>query len=263
MTSEPTRAEQTRAALARLFTEHERAVLAFSGGRDSLVMRHLCEPWRDRITLVWTNTGEMWPHMVAFVRDAAEGWNFAELSSDVLANWREHGMPADVVPVRHATRLGLVPREPRIQPWTACCMVVRGHPVAAYVAARNDVTLFLRGQKREDGLDLSQAALPGASAVHADPLWEWSSGDVQAYVDAHGITLPFQYAEGVVDSLECWICTADRNRPVLDLMRRLMPERHALVVQGMRTVRDTARAALAEVDAVLADEAEPKLERVA
>lgn len=84
--------------LASLFARHEKAVLGFSGGKDSLVVLHLCREYRDRIDVCWVNTGSMFPHMREFVRKAAEGFNFVELRTDVEA-WREkYGEPADVVP---------------------------------------------------------------------------------------------------------------------------------------------------------------------
>ena len=74
--------------LESLFARHDRAVLAFSGGKDSLVCLDLCRDYRDKLTLVWVNTGAMFPHMVDFVRKAAEGFNFVELTSD-QAGWHE------------------------------------------------------------------------------------------------------------------------------------------------------------------------------
>jgi tRNA(Ile)-lysidine synthase TilS/MesJ len=37
----------TQQALADLFDRYDRVFLAFSGGKDSLTLAHLCEPWRD------------------------------------------------------------------------------------------------------------------------------------------------------------------------------------------------------------------------
>ena len=46
----------SRASNADIFARHERVFLSFSGGKDSLAILHLCEPYRDRLSLVWVNT---------------------------------------------------------------------------------------------------------------------------------------------------------------------------------------------------------------
>ena len=53
--------------LESLFDRHEKAVLAFSGGKDSLVCLDICRAYRDQLTVVWVNTGAMFPHMRDFV----------------------------------------------------------------------------------------------------------------------------------------------------------------------------------------------------
>ena len=84
--------------LATLFDCHQRAVLAFSGGKDSLVCLDLCRDYRDKLTVVWVNTGAAFPHMVEFVRKAAEGYSLIELHSDQAAWHAQHGLPAEIVP---------------------------------------------------------------------------------------------------------------------------------------------------------------------
>ena len=112
--------------------------MAFSGGKDSLICLDLCRDYRSQFDLCWVNTGAMFPHMEAFVRKAAEGYNFVELKSDVGA-WREkYGEPADVVPVFNSfAGIGLEPTRsrPALQPWTVCCFVNRMKPLYDYTPA--------------------------------------------------------------------------------------------------------------------------------
>ncbi len=140
--------------LASLFARHEKVVLGFSGGKDSLVCLHLCRDYRSQFDLCWVNTGAMFPHMETFVRKAAKGFNFVELKTDVEA-WREkYGEPADVVPVFNSLAgLGLEPGRPRpaLQPWTACCVVNRNKPLWDYTA-KSGASLFIHGQRRTDGV---------------------------------------------------------------------------------------------------------------
>ncbi len=89
--------------LATLFGRHEKAVLAFSGGKDSLACLYLCRDYRDQLEVVWVNTGAMFPHMRDFVYRAAEGYNFVELNSDQAAWHAQHGLPAEIVPVANSS----------------------------------------------------------------------------------------------------------------------------------------------------------------
>ena len=58
---EPASISSARAAIAAAFDTDRRVFLGFSGGKDSLTLLHLCEPWHDRLTLIWVNTGYMAP----------------------------------------------------------------------------------------------------------------------------------------------------------------------------------------------------------
>ncbi len=75
---------------------------AFSGGKDSLVCLDLCRGYRDKQEVVWVNTGAMFPHMVEFVRNVTEGFNFVELQSDQHGWLEQQGLPADLVPVANS-----------------------------------------------------------------------------------------------------------------------------------------------------------------
>ena len=48
--------------------------LAFSGGMESVATVNALQPFHDRVTLLWVNTGAMFPHMVEFVRDYGLSW---------------------------------------------------------------------------------------------------------------------------------------------------------------------------------------------
>ena len=61
--------------LAKLFARHQKAVFAFSGGKDSLVCLDLCGEFRDQLDVCWVNTGAAFPQMAEFVRRATEGFN--------------------------------------------------------------------------------------------------------------------------------------------------------------------------------------------
>ena len=195
--------------LKSLFARHERAVLAFSGGKDSLACLHLCRDYRDKLTLVWVNTGAMFPHMREFIYKAVEGFNFVELKSD-QARWIEQqGLPSDMVPVANsAWRDPAAPDPPTLlQPWTTCCAKLRFQPGLDYLA-RSGATLLIHGQRRSDGGGFAVDSQPGSAVEICKLIWEWSDDDILGYIGQHHITLPEQYAMGVMDSFDCWNCTA-------------------------------------------------------
>lgn len=212
--------------------------MSFSGGKESVVLAHLCEPWRDRVTLLWVNTGHMAPHMVEFVRSYRDrGWKLLELApaQDLFTHWQEHGVPTDVTSASH-----LIGREGQTyQLWPTCCLQNRQMPSTVFLAERGPC-IALSGQRRKD-----QAATPqGLASLLPDhvnvmmPLWEWDEARVLAYVEEHGLTLPVQYGQGYTGSIECLCCPAGATPERMRYLDHHHPEKAA----GIRTVLSRALA---------------------
>ncbi|MHC4067876.1 MAG: phosphoadenosine phosphosulfate reductase domain-containing protein [Planctomycetota bacterium] len=246
--------------LESLFARHEKAVLAFSGGKDSLVVLHLCRDYRDQIDVCWVNTGAMFPHMEKFTRAAAKDFNFVELSSDVEAWRREFGDPADVVPTFNSyPGLGIKPFQPRamLSHWSACCLANRLWPLTSHVA-QSGATLWVHGQRRADPVmsGFMPESPPEATVELAGIIQNWSDEDVARYIDEHGIELPSQYSADppAPRSLECWSCTAmlgEGDR--LNYTRAHHPELYQRLRPRLAVVWETAHAALAATREVLGD----------
>lgn len=200
--------------------------LAFSGGRDSVVLAHMLEPWKDRVTLVWVNTGEMFPHMVEWVRSFGERFTLVELPSNLADHWQARGIPATVL-------MGdaMVPGSGalRMQPWRFCCYTARTLPLLTYLQTQPGPWALVHGQRNDDadaiGLGLNNAApdLPAGNEVIAFYAGlGWGAKDVADYVTANNLTLPMQYPE-IEDLLECWCCPAYLDVKRVDFMRRHYP----------------------------------------
>ena len=248
----PARQSKGSADLAAIFERHERVFLAFSGGKESTVLAHMLEPWGDRVSLLWTNTGFMAPHMVEFVRAYRErGWTLEELQSPSLVeHWQTAGTPAQVFPLANVHGLA----EPRLQPWLHCCGVIRQEPINVFLRAQDGPTCLVNGQRREDVGGATVAGLRSqlpATVEVAMPLTDWSEADVMAYVEKHGLTLPSQYAEGgYADSLECLPCPAQMTTARIRYLRRHHPEMAAIATAAAETATQAAISYAAEILAI-------------
>jgi len=196
---------RSREALSHLMDRHDRVFLAFGGGKDSLLVAHLCEPWREKVTLLFVNTGFTFPHMLHSVRSLGAKFHLEEIEVDLMRSWTDHGFPASVLPVDHAIGFGLH-KHPKMQPWLQCCHLNRTLPLLEFMNSQQKPTAFLHGQKRCDrapGLSPGNLVIEGVEIF--SPLWDWSDDEVRRFILERELPLPSHYDE-VDDSLDCWCC---------------------------------------------------------
>lgn len=231
---------------------HGRGVVGFSGGRDSVVLRHFLRDFADRLVFVWVNPGAALPHMEAFVR--AQG--VVELQSDQAGRFAALGLPSRVVPIFNTPN----GRDPEPEPahramladWVACCRDLRFAPTFDYLGS-NRITLLVHGQRRAEG---HQKPFEGAPFEAIGPLWDWSDEEVSDYAERHQLPLPEQYGMGYASSIECWNCTAAVTPAKFAYMAKRYPEhwkvlRSALdaVYAATETELDKYKAALEATEA--------------
>ena len=222
-------------SLAEIVDRHATIILSFSGGKESIVLAKLLEPWRDRITLAWVNTGAMAPHMVEFVRRYRDrGWTLEELRSpDLREHGQTHGLPADVFP--QANIAGEA--EPRLQPWAYCCRIIRQEPLNAYLRGLSGPVAFVTAQRQADigGATVAglSSQLPRTVEV-VQPLAGWSDADVWTYIAEHDLELPEQYAAGFPSSIECLSCPADLSTGRLAYLARRYPDAVPAVIGAVQ-----------------------------
>jgi 3'-phosphoadenosine 5'-phosphosulfate sulfotransferase (PAPS reductase)/FAD synthetase len=210
---------QARAAVSEALERHDRATVWFSGGKESLVLKHLLQPWSDRLEYVWVNTGAMLPHM----REYVLRHGVTEVQSDQAERFRRVGLPSRIVPIFN-TPLGVMaqnsPGRPMFTDWLNCCAALRSLPLIEHARSRG-ATLYVHGQRAEDGCTLSTAP-DGLEAL--DPLRTWTEPQVYEYLERHGIELPPQYGLGYRDSGECWNCTAELGVDRLQYLAAVYPD---------------------------------------
>jgi 3'-phosphoadenosine 5'-phosphosulfate sulfotransferase (PAPS reductase)/FAD synthetase len=251
-------AATSRAAIADLFARHERVFLSFSGGKDSLTILHLCEPYRDRLTLLWVNTGLSGSCMVEFVRSFGERFDLIEVAPErpVAEQWAEHGIPAVVLPLEHIE--GVDFRSPRLQPWLSCCGANRVQPVLDFLKAQEGPCAFLNGQRSRDQA-ATLAGLSGALPASVEvslPIWDWSDTDVLAFVAEQAIPMHPHFAVSP-SSPECLRCPAIGSREKMNLLDQHYPEDAAFVRQAGRYALGLAVTRALEINAILAEPTTP------
>lgn len=224
------------AEIESLLNASNRPLVLFSGGKDSLVLAHILEPYKDKFELVWINTGAMFPHMVEFVRNYGKSFNFVELTSDQPARLIEIGLPAYIVPsynTINAIYWTEGERKAVITDWRICCSDLRTLPAIDYAKSIGS-EVIIHGQR-----DLDNGGLPNGVDVSGvnmlGLIYNWSSAHVFNYIDKYGIELPEQYyfiedhesninRESMNLSLECWNCTANISNERVNYMRARYPE---------------------------------------
>ena len=179
--------------------------LMFSGGKDSLALLHLAKLAGISPTVVWINTGFAFAETETFIREtvARYGFELEETPHDLMAVWREHGLPSRIMPESRLAYLKDDRDRPAIRHWMHCCFR-RGQNWLSHLPRGSRLLI---GQKSCDpmaGLTRSQPAR-GASKVM--PIWNWSDENVLAFLDAEAVPLPVSYAD-VSSSLECRVCPA-------------------------------------------------------
>lgn len=255
---------KARAELASVMEREGRVMLAFSGGKESALLAELCRPYRDRVSLLWVNTGFMFPHVEAFIRDYGETFELIELKSDLTGNWRANGLPAEVLPIGNALPGGCHTGE-RLQSWTACCEANRNRPAFDFVSGLSGPVTLLHGQRLEDrSPGNGMSGWPFSSNVSVEALLaDWMEDDVFVFHSMRRVRLPDHYLE-VPDSLDCWSCPAmflTKAAPQrIDYMARRYPRELAMVLPGVRRVRAAAAEAMSQLDLMI-DRAAPSPSR--
>lgn len=206
--------------------------VGYSGGKDSIVLKHVLRPLADRLLYVWINPGAELPHMRAFI----ERQEVTEIRSDQAGRFRQLGLPARVIPIFNTPNGAIKDREPQrvmLADHIACCADLRSRPGFEFVRQRG-LRVLLHAQRNADGCVQPWA---GDTRLYVmAPLWDWSDEAVARYIEAHGVELPAQYAAGYPDSLECWNCTAEISAPRFRYLQTHYPAHWQQLREGLAVV---------------------------
>ena len=193
---------------------HDRIVLQFSGGKDSLALLYLFKPHLRRMTVLHCDTSDQLPEMQRLVSAVeANVPNFRRVKSDAPAWIAKHGLPSDLVPIRcHpvAAKIYHDAGHP-IVPCLDCCAANRWTPMEDALRELQP-SLVIHGQRRSDpvGWDRTMQGdtvkTPGGWQCWA-PIAEWSDDDVMSYLREVGAPILPWYTHKT-HAPECATCPA-------------------------------------------------------
>lgn len=219
-----------------ILDRHERIVLQFSGGKDSLATLFLMEPWWGRMVVAWCNTGAAFPETQAIMNHVRRLVpNFHEVRP-VLSqpdSIRLHGYPVDLIPTKCMSPLEELAGGfdgPRVQHFLHCCNRLIFKPMLEFVT-EHQATLVIRGQRRDEPLTAPIQSGDVVDGVeYLLPIEDWTAEQVLAYLIDRGVPIP-EYYSYTPRSLDCWSCTAylDETPGLPRYMREHHPEKWTVV----------------------------------
>jgi 3'-phosphoadenosine 5'-phosphosulfate sulfotransferase (PAPS reductase)/FAD synthetase len=193
--------------------KYDKAVLEFSGGKDSTALLYMCRPYLDKIEVYHADAGANFPHMNEFIHKTCEklGARLTIISppEPILKSLEEHGMPSDILPFENMEFFQFsLPDEKKqkLQLTLQCCGYNRFKPMHDAVI-KSGIKLILRGSKGTDKRISAKDGYVDETGIEIrSPLWNWTDKDTYDYLKKENIELPSHYRK-VPDSLDCWLCT--------------------------------------------------------
>ncbi|MDR0273856.1 MAG: phosphoadenosine phosphosulfate reductase family protein [Burkholderiaceae bacterium] len=229
---------------ADLFGRHERVAFQLSGGRDSVAALHVLRRCLPRMTVYFTDSGDVWPEtlVVLHMLEQRFGFRAVRIQSDA-PGWRaRHGDPTDVLPVC-ATPLGqMVSGCPtRLCTRYECCWNNLMLPMHQRMLA-DGITCIVRGVRHGDYQTHPVRSGQEDGGIQAYyPIWDWDEPQVDAYLEEHALPRAPWYEQGARHGSDCLTCTAWWDDGRQAYMRRHHPQ----AWQALRVRLSAIRQALA------------------
>jgi 3'-phosphoadenosine 5'-phosphosulfate sulfotransferase (PAPS reductase)/FAD synthetase len=191
--------------LTAIFDAHPLVVLWFSGGKDSTALLHMCRPWRHQVIVLHSvvEPDQEWPGVRAHVERCLDDWGYVRsiyvepyVTFDDYVT--QYGWQTDMVPT--ALDGAIQPPSPymvgdvKFSSWWHCSLV-RGLLPLLHATLATRTGVMLTGSRAADGPEFARRAWKTESPelTRYDPLRDWTSDQVYAYIDAHAIPLPPHY----------------------------------------------------------------------
>lgn len=204
--------------MKEIIDRHEKIALQFSGGKDSLAVLHLMEPYWDKLTVYFLDSGEA-PYetlrLVKSVRDMVP--RFKYVRGRIKETREMFGDPSE------ETRF-------------TCCYLSIMVPMGRQMKA-DGITLIIRGQKEADKQKgpLKSGHIEGGIEF-LYPIEDWTDEMVFDYLREKNIPIPPFYREGVLFTPDCLFCTAWREYHGQEYVMRHYPQIASELTRRMKEV---------------------------
>lgn len=184
----PMAPERPAVDLSRL-DGHDRIVLQFSGGKDSLALLYLFKPHLCRMTVLHCDTGDQLPEVQRLVAAVeANAPSFRRVKTDAPAWIAKNGLPSDLVPVRCHPVAAKIYRDAGhpIVACVECCAENRWKPMDDALHEL-DPSLVIHGQRRSDAVGWDKTTQGDTVKMPSgweswSPIAEWSDDEVMTYL---------------------------------------------------------------------------------
>lgn len=239
---------------------HDRIVLQFSGGRDSIACLLAVEPWWHKIVVLWGNRGADYPEtleVIEFIKRLPV--QFAEAGPPIPheLSMQVHGYPVDVIPTRNvedvATLTGQPILGPKVQSYLSCCNRMLWQPMQRF-CDEYGATLIVRGQRNDEAMKSpvrSGDVIDGVEYLF--PLENMTEAEVDGFIRSKGWSLPEHY-DYTGKGLDCWSCTAylHESQDRLAYTKHFHPDLWRRLAPRLRAVQHITRRELQYLDAAVA-----------
>ena len=226
--------------LETILSRHERIALQVSGGRDSIACLYLLQPYWNRLTVYWLDTGSAYPETVSLMeRIKAMVPSFVRVEGrqpQTIADW---GMPTDILPAS-STPMGVsasghgVPMQDRY----SCCLRSIMLPMHERMLA-DGITLIVRGQKTADRLKSPVRSGDVHDGIeYLFPIEEWSPRQVMQFLREKDAPIP-RFYEMLNGAPDCMTCSAYWEEGAMAYLKRY---HHAQYQQNLERLEQINRA---------------------
>lgn len=224
-----------------------KTAIQFSGGKDSLAVLYLCRPILSDATVYFGDTGDVYPHMKAFVIQTCEKLGATlKIVPPPMAIAEYHkiaGLPSDIIPVEHTREMREFNKSTGtiLQSNLSCCSFMLWHPLQRAMMT-DGISIIYRGSKASDHhVGVADGYIDKTGIIYKSPLWKWPDEDVFSYLKSVDAEMPEHYSE-VNNSFDCLNCTAYLTsagaKERLEFTKRRYPAQWPGLEANLREVRD-------------------------
>lgn len=195
--------------MKEILERHTSIALQFSGGKDSLALLYLMQPYWDNLTVYWLDTGVPFPETLEYVEEVIKIVpHFKRVRGSQPEVIAQFGIPSDLVP-GNSTAVGISSRDggTLIQDRYSCCMRSRMLPLHDRMK-KDGITLVIRGQKASDAMraPIKSGAIEDG-IEYLFPLENWDDAKVFSFLKEKQIRVP-RFYEIMNTSPDCMTCSA-------------------------------------------------------